>query len=261
MSERSFSLPCSLLVFIVSPLFLLLFILLFQLAVLFSSSSPSPMKKKPKNIAHTTMYSIYFSSLLQGVSWTDDDLFPVAVLQVLLGGGGSFSAGGPGKGMYSRLFTRVLNVYNWIESAMAANVSYSDSGVFFLQGSAPPKQIETLLVIFVHVLDGIVSNGVDDVELNRARNQLKSSLMMNLESKAVLMEDIGRQILAGGRRYSAAELCASIDAVTAEDLVRVTRNMLATPPSISAVGNIENLPSYQRLSEAFQPFRDAKQQA
>jgi mitochondrial-processing peptidase subunit alpha len=41
-----------------------------------------------------------------------NDIYAVALLQTLLGGGGSFSAGGPGKGMYSRLYTHVLNQHS-----------------------------------------------------------------------------------------------------------------------------------------------------
>lgn len=41
--------------------------------------------------------------------WTSDSFTTVCVLQQLLGGGSSFSAGGPGKGMYSRLYREVLN--------------------------------------------------------------------------------------------------------------------------------------------------------
>ncbi|KAJ2794598.1 Mitochondrial-processing peptidase subunit alpha, partial [Coemansia guatemalensis] len=89
-----------------------------------------------KSSAHTTMAS--GKSAYTGGMWLDpkadmdftqlyvgfksagiDDehgLYVYAVLQMLLGGGGSFSAGGPGKGMYSRLFTRVLNQHAWIES-------------------------------------------------------------------------------------------------------------------------------------------------
>ena len=48
--------------------------------------------------------------------WHSDDLVPACVLQTLLGGGSSFSAGGPGKGMYSRLYRQVLNRYYWAES-------------------------------------------------------------------------------------------------------------------------------------------------
>jgi hypothetical protein len=39
----------------------------------------------------------------------DKDFVSYCVLQSLLGGGGSFSAGGPGKGMYTRLYTDVMN--------------------------------------------------------------------------------------------------------------------------------------------------------
>lgn len=39
------------------------------------------------------------------------DLVPITLLQTLMGGGSMFSAGGPGKGMYSRLYnvTPILN--------------------------------------------------------------------------------------------------------------------------------------------------------
>lgn len=36
--------------------------------------------------------------------WNSDNLVPLTLLQTILGGGGSFSTGGPGKGMYTRLY-------------------------------------------------------------------------------------------------------------------------------------------------------------
>lgn len=45
----------------------------------------------------------------QMAGWQHSDLVPMCVLQILLGGGNSFSAGGPGKGMYSRLYREILN--------------------------------------------------------------------------------------------------------------------------------------------------------
>ncbi len=47
--------------------------------------------------------------------WHDDRFVPTCVLHVLLGGGDSFSAGGPGKGMHSRLYREVLNRYGGSE--------------------------------------------------------------------------------------------------------------------------------------------------
>jgi len=42
-----------------------------------------------------------------------EDFVPFCVLQTLMGGGGSFSAGGPGKGMFSKLYTDVLNKFDF----------------------------------------------------------------------------------------------------------------------------------------------------
>lgn len=73
-----------------------------------------------------------------------DNFFPIAVLNSLMGGGGSFSPGGPGKGMFTQLYTNVLNRHHWIYSAIAHNHSYIDSGIFALYGSAHPSQVMTI---------------------------------------------------------------------------------------------------------------------
>lgn len=46
---------------------------------------------------------------VQGVAFTDKDYVALCVLNTLMGGGCHFSSGGPGKGMFTRLFTHVLN--------------------------------------------------------------------------------------------------------------------------------------------------------
>lgn len=58
-----------------------------------------------------------------------------------MGGGGSFSAGGPGKGMYTHLYQDVLTRHHWVYWAMAQNHAYSDSGIFCLFGSCHPSRV------------------------------------------------------------------------------------------------------------------------
>lgn len=48
------------------------------------------------------------------------------------------------------------------------------------------------------------------VELERAKTQLMSMLMMNLEARPVIFEDVGRQVLATRSRKLPHELCALI---------------------------------------------------
>ena len=60
---------------------------------------------------------------------SEKDFVASCVINTLMGGGGSFSAGGPGKGMYSRLYLNILNRHHFMYSATAYNQSYIDSGI------------------------------------------------------------------------------------------------------------------------------------
>ena len=84
-----------------------------------------------------------------------------------MGGGGSFSAGGPGKGMYTRLYTNVLNRYHWMYSATAFNHAYMDSGVFCISSSAHPQQIGAMAQVIVHELAVLASGKIRDFLLER----------------------------------------------------------------------------------------------
>ncbi|KDQ63251.1 hypothetical protein JAAARDRAFT_147360 [Jaapia argillacea MUCL 33604] len=164
----------------------------------------------------------------EGVGIHDDDIYALATIQVLLGGGGSFSAGGPGKGMYSRLYTHILNHYPQIDHCASFHHIYTDSSLFGLfasflpagpqhQGNSPGQ----ILPHLVHQLSLLLYQPVPKGELNRAKNQLKSSLVMALESRAVEVEDLGRQILVHNRKIPVSEMCDKIDEVTAESVRRV----------------------------------------
>jgi processing peptidase subunit alpha len=82
---------------------------------------------------------------LESPSFLDEkDFVTSCVINTLMGGGGSFSAGGPGKGMYSRLYLNVLNRYHFMFSATAYNQSYIDSGIFYIHASSPPQYVDDM---------------------------------------------------------------------------------------------------------------------
>ncbi|KAI4937455.1 uncharacterized protein J4E92_002186 [Alternaria infectoria] len=157
------------------------------------------------------------------------DIYALATLQTLLGGGGSFSAGGPGKGMYSRLYTNVLNQHGWVESCVAFNHSYTDSGLFGIASSCAPSHVTQMLEVMCRELKSIGDEtgyaALNDVEVQRAKNQLRSSLLMNLESRMVELEDLGRQVQVHGRKVGVKEMCKKIEDVTVKDLRRVARHV------------------------------------
>ncbi|CAN8063344.1 unnamed protein product [Agarophyton chilense] len=172
----------------------------------------------------------------QGVSWQDDDLVPVCVLHTLLGGGGSFSSGGPGKGMYTRLYSEILNKHGWVSAATAFNHCYSDGGLFGIHGVCEdPAHLNNLIEV-VGLQVGKLASPLVSGELERAKMMTKSSLIMNLESRAVVCEDLGRQILCSGRYAGPKELIKKIDAVTEDDIRRVASRMIQSQPAVVTYG-------------------------
>ncbi len=200
------------------------------------SLGPTPMPE----LAHLSVG-------LESVSHQHEDFIAFCVLNTLMGGGGSFSAGGPGKGMYTRLYTNVLNRHHWMYSAAAQNHAYGDTGVFTITASAPPQQMEQMLSIVVREFAKMANEGYSDSEFRRAKKQLQSMLLMNLESRPVIFEDLARQVLSNGERHQPEYYIERIEAVTAEDLRRISERMLQSKPAVAAIGSLQGLPGLQEI--------------
>jgi len=192
---------------------------------------------------------VYF----RGVGVNDDDVYAVATLQTLLGGGGSFSAGGPGKGMYSRLYTQVLNQYGYIESCLGMNHAYSDDGLFGIACSAIPAAARYIPYIIASQLVLLFTpNAIAKDEVERAKNQLRSQLLMNLESRMVEMEDAGRQVEMNGKKLSVDTMVARIEALTVRDLQRVARKVLTgSEPTVVMMGERESFGDVTKVLKEF----------
>ncbi|KAL3925983.1 MAG: hypothetical protein SGILL_000030 [Bacillariaceae sp.] len=186
--------------------------------------------------------------------WHSDTMVTACVLQTLLGGGSSFSAGGPGKGMYSRMYQQVLNRYGWMETAEAFTTFADEGGLFGVSAStAFAEKVPELVTILADQLARVAVQPVKDVELSRARNMLKCNVLTQLESRLILFEDMGRQVLTYGKREDAATTCRKIDSVTAEDIQKLAQEMLRNnKPTLAATGShIEKIPRYDDVCQWF----------
>lgn len=169
-----------------------------------------------------------------------DDLYALATLQKLLGGGLSFSAGGPGKGMFLRLYTHVLNQYGYVENCLAFNHLYVGLGLFGITISAVPAAAHVMPQIVCMELSQLLEkNGLTDSEVERAKNQLISSLLMNVESKLASLEDLGRQIQCQGKLTTVDEMIAKISKLTGADLQAVAKKVFLGKPAVVLQGDRE----------------------
>ncbi|KAK3322212.1 peptidase M16 inactive domain-containing protein [Apodospora peruviana] len=191
----------------------------------FLSLPPQPVPLNPNLPAFSHIQLVF-----EGLPISSDDIYALATLQTLLGGGGSFSAGGPGKGMYSRLYTNVLNQHGWVESCVAFNQSYTDSGLFGITASCMPGRTPHMLQVMCRELQALTLesgfSALNHVEVARAKNQLRSSLLMNLESRMVELEDLGRQVQVHGKKIPVLEMTRRINELTVEDLRRVAKKVV-----------------------------------
>lgn len=192
----------------------------------FLTLPPAPPSPNPALPAFSHIHLAF-----EGLPIVSDDIYALATLQFLLGGGGSFSAGGPGKGMYSRLYTNVLNQHAWVESCLAFNHTYTDSGLFGISASCIPGRTASMLDVMCRELKALSLDAgyaaLSETEVARAKHQLRSSLLMNLESRMVELEDLGRQVQIHGRKIPVADMCARIDALTVADLRRVAHQVFS----------------------------------
>ncbi|CAH1440151.1 unnamed protein product [Lactuca virosa] len=113
----------------------------------------------------------------------------LSVLQMLMGGGGSFSAGGPRKGMYSRLYLRVLNEYPEIQSFSTFNSIYNHTALFGIQATTSSDFVSKAVDIAVKELIAVATNGeVNQVQLERAKQSTKSAILMTLNQEWLLQK-------------------------------------------------------------------------
>jgi len=206
---------------------------------------------------------VHLQVAYEGMHATDPDVYALGVIQYLLLGGTSFSAGGPGKGMYSRLHLYVLNRHHLVDRAECMFSCYADSSLIGIWLTAHPSYASKLAGIVanqLYSLTGPMSTGVTEEELNRAKNQFKSRMVMVGEQRMVAVEDLARQILTEGRKEPVEEMVAHIDAVTREDIWRVANRVFrpsaSTKPINFGLGSGE--PTIVGLGKGVENLGDVK---
>ncbi|XP_047314758.1 probable mitochondrial-processing peptidase subunit beta, mitochondrial [Impatiens glandulifera] len=182
-----------------------------------------------------------FAVAFAGASWTDPDSVALMVMQSMLGAWNKNVGGG--KHMGSDLAQRI-GINEIAESMMAFNTNYKDTGLFGVYAVAKPDVLDDLAWAIMHEVSKL-SYKVSEADVIRARNQLKSSLLLHLDGTSPVAEDIGRQLLTYGRRIPSAELFARIDAVDASTVKRVANRFINDQDvAIAAMGPIQGLPDY-----------------
>lgn len=89
---------------------------------------------------------------------------------------------------------------------------------------------------------------VNAAEVERAKAQLKASMLLSLDGTTAVAEDIGRQIITTGRRFSPEDIERTISQITEKDVMEfANRRLWDQDVAMSAVGSVEGILDYQRI--------------
>jgi len=151
-----------------------------------------------------------------------------------------------GGGMSSRLFQTVREQHGLCYSIYSFGTSYQDQGLFGIYTALGRETEEKALQLIMDVLQDLHDNGVTESELERARTQATSNVLMGLESTSTRMTSLGRGELLRGKILTPEETIANYNAVTSDDVLAMARQLINFEKlSFSAVGHAASEEQYR----------------
>lgn len=181
---------------------------------------------------------------VEGCGWTDQDNVPLMVANTLIGAWDRSQGGGVNN---ASNLARACSEAGLCHSFQSFNTCYKDTGLWGIYFVCDPLQCEDMMFNLQSEWMRLCTM-VTEAEVERAKNLLKTNMLLQLDGTTPICEDIGRQMLCYNRRIPLHELEKRIDSVNAQNVRDVAMKYIYDRcPAIAAVGPVENLPDYNRI--------------
>uniref|UniRef100_A0A0K8TS24 Mitochondrial-processing peptidase subunit beta n=1 Tax=Tabanus bromius TaxID=304241 RepID=A0A0K8TS24_TABBR len=181
---------------------------------------------------------------VEGCGWTDQDNVPLMVANTLIGSWDRSQGGGVNNASH---LARASAESGLCHSFQSFNTCYKDTGLWGIYFVCEPLQCENMLFNIQSEWMRLCTV-VTEAEVERAKNLLKTNMLLQLDGTTPICEDIGRQMLCYNRRIPLHELEKRIDSVSAQNIRDVAMKYIYDRcPAVAAVGPVENLPDYNRI--------------
>ena len=167
-----------------------------------------------------------------GISYHDENRHAVSLMNSILGGG-----------MSSRLFQSLREERGLAYSVYSYSSSHSDTGSLAFYIGTGTGKIEQFFSAFAAELDKFMQAGIEEIELQRAKQMTKSSLYMGLESTNSRMSRMGRLLMMYDEYYSPEQMIEKIMAVDKPQIDALAEKMLSFKQmSMATIGNAAIIP-------------------
>lgn len=156
---------------------------------------------------------------------SDERRFALSVLTSALGGG-----------MSSRLFQEVREKRGLAYSVYASMQQFAGSGILSLYAGCNPDKATEVTSIFRHVLSDLITSGLSDEELERAKGQVAGSMVLGQEDTGSRMVRIGKSELVYGEIKSMDEILSNVRTVNQSAISELAEEIFTTQPTLAIVG-------------------------
>ena len=160
----------------------------------------------------------------EGFNHTSDHKFDLFVLSTILGGG-----------MSSRLFQEIREKRGLAYAIFSFTSNYKDTGTFGVYSGCEASNIKDVINIMQDEFNKVVTD-IEDKEIEKAKTQIKASLLMGLESSSSRMERMANQYLLQKVFLEASEISAKISAITKDSVIEAAKKVFATKPTLAVIG-------------------------
>ena len=187
---------------------------------------------------------VYGAVAVEGAGWENPDNLPLMVANTIVG---SWDRSQGGANNVCSYVAQASSQENLCHSFQSFNTCYKDTGLWGVYFVADHMKARD----FVYHLQWQwmkICTQVTESEVARAKNLLKTNMLLQLDGTTPICEDIGRQILCYGRRIPLHEMEARIDMIDAKVVKDVCSKYLYDRcPAVVGVGPTEAFPDYQTI--------------
>jgi len=177
----------------------------------------------------------------QSVPWGHADVPVFQLVQEIMGSAHAF-----GKSNSGRAHQAIVD-NGFVDTVSGINSNFSDTGLFGININGAGSHSADLLKVAIEQLDAL-RRPLDETELVRAKNNLKMSFMLAMESSGDRLEEVARNYQSHGS-LTLWKHCQAIDAVTSEQInSAVSRALQGKPTMVVTGGSINMVPSMTDVS-------------
>ena len=193
-------------------------------AAMISSKYNVGEKQVDKNLEQA-----HFALAFEAPGYRDETIYTSQIYSIALGGG-----------MSSRLFQEIREKRGLCYTIFAQGGAYSDTGLITIYSGTSADSLKDLSDITISEMKRMAID-FEQIELDRARVQMKAGLLMGLESASARAERLARMLTIWDRIPTLDEIVKKIDAVDLNDVRHFSDSIISNKkPTLSTYGPISN---------------------